>query len=99
MTFVVTDPPGVAITAIGEMRSEQDIAAIVRDFSLQGLESDSLQNDIAVRIAEDLLLNLITPIETCVDKVEDRNAALQSCVLKSAMPFLFGKITVTVGDD
>jgi hypothetical protein len=99
MTLVVTDPPSVAITAICEMRSEQDIAAIIRNFPPKCLEFDSLQNNIAVRITEDLLFDLITPVETRVDEVKDGNASLELRVLKPAMPLFFGKITVTVGDD
>lgn len=52
--LVVSDPIGVAGAAISRMRPEQGIKAVVGELSLQGLEADLLQDDVAIRIGQNL---------------------------------------------
>ena len=47
--FVVADPAGIAVAAVGEVGREQGVEAIVGELALQRLEANFLQKDVAVR--------------------------------------------------
>src|SRR6202008_5200318 len=54
MPLVIADPSGIAVPTIHQMRRQQRIAAIAAKLALNWLESNFLQNYVAVRIGEDL---------------------------------------------
>ena len=72
--FVVARPPGIAVAPVREVRSQQRIAAIVRQFPLERFETDSLQDDIAIWVAKYFLLDPIASIKTRVRQLIDGDA-------------------------
>ena len=92
MSLVVAHPARVAESPVREMRREQRVAAIVREFALQRLETDSLQDDVAIRIAENFFVDPVAAVKAGVGELEDRDARLEGNILKGAVALFFGEV-------
>src|ERR1700733_6919499 len=96
--FVVADPAGVGISAVGEMRREQSIEAIVGELALQGFEAGFLQNHIAVRVSEDFLVNAVTSADLGVHEFKCGDTGFDGLVFEGAVAFFFREEIATIGD-
>ena len=81
------------------MRREQGVEAIIGELSLQRFEANLLQNHVAVRIGEDLLVNPVAATAIGVGQFKGGDAGLEGLVLEGAMPFFLGEEVPSVGDD
>src|SRR5437868_11074937 len=63
------------------------------------MEANSLQNDIAIGIGEDLFFNTVTAIQRSVHQFVGGNARLNGQVFETAVPLFLREKTAAVGDD
>src|ERR1700730_9863778 len=89
--FVIADPTGVAVSAVGQVRREQRVKVIIGERSVQWLETDFLQHDVAKRIGEYLLEDPVAPADVGVGQLENWDAGLDRLVLELAVPLLLRK--------
>src|SRR5947209_12310656 len=87
--LVIANPSSVTVAAVGQMWREQREQAVVGEFSLQRFQSNSLQNNIAVGIAEHLFMNAVASRITCIDELKDRNSGLDGSILEAAIALFF----------
>ena len=99
VALVVTGPASIAKAPIRDVRCEQRVTTIVRELALPRFELDSLQNHVAVRIAENLFVDSVTPIEARVGELIDGNTGFDGSVFKTAVPFFFGEVAMAVGEN
>lgn len=99
VTLVVAHPSGVSKSPVGNVGREQRVTAIVRHVAEQWFETDSLQNDVAVGIAENFLTDAIASVKAGVGEVVDGNSGFEGNIFETAVAFFFGEVVSSVGDD
>ena len=97
--LIVADPAVVAVSEVGEMRREQAVEAVVLESAFERRELDFLENDVAVGIGEDVLLDAIATVQRGVHQPVSGNAFRQLTDARSGMTLLFGKVVGPVGDE
>ena len=97
--LVLTDPAGVVRPGIDEMRRQQGKQAILRDVADQRLEGHLLDQHLATRIGEDLLLDAPAPVTGGVEQVVGRHAMFEHADLMVGVALFFGEIAVRPGDE
>ena len=97
--LVVVHPGSVVGAGIDEMRREQAEHAVVGEFALQRLEGDSLQECLALRIGQDLLLDPPLAVAGRVHDPEGGDAFLDHRDRMVAVALFLGEIAVRAGDD
>ena len=80
------------------MRSQQRIQTVVSEIPLKRDKSNFLENDVTVRIGEDLFFHPVSSVELCIRQRVNGNAGFEGQVLEPAMTLLFREIIDTVGD-
>ena len=98
-TLVLTDPRRVVAAAVGQMRCEQNVKAIVARRALQRHEARALQHDRPRRVGQDLLFDAIAALEAGVRQPERRDPVGQPRDLMSGMALLLRDETAAIGDD
>ncbi len=97
--FVVTDPTGIVIAAVGQVGRQQRIETVIGELALQWFEPNFLQHHVAVGIGEYFLVDSVAAAVVSVDQLKSGNAGLERFVLKPTVPFLLGKESLAIGDD
>src|SRR5579864_918496 len=97
--LVAADPPCIPITAVGQVRRKQRIKVIVGNRALQRFEADLLQDDVAIRIGKNFLVNAVASVDRGVDQFVRRNTRFKGTILERAMPLLFGEKIAPAGDN
>src|SRR5579864_8246404 len=75
--LVVGSPAGVAVSAVCQVRRENGVEVIVRELTLQRLEANFLQNDVAVRVGEDFLVDAIESAGAGIGQLKGGDAGLE----------------------
>ena len=81
------------------MRREQREQAVVGEFSLQRFEANFLQNDIAVGIAEHLLMDAVASRIASIHQLKYRNPGLDGNILELTIALFFREKILAVGYD
>ena len=97
-TFVIADPASIVVPGVGEVGREQGVKVIIGELSLQRFETDFLQQDVAVRIGENFLVDAVAGADFGVDQFESRDAGFEGTALESAVAFLLRKERLAIGD-
>ncbi len=97
--LVVADPGGIVRARIDEVRREQREQAVVGDVADQRLEGHLLDQHLAARIGDDLLLDAPAPVLRRVEQVIGRHAVLEHADLVVGVALLLGEIAVRGGDE
>ena len=80
------------------MRSKKRIEVIVLELTLQRQEPNFLQNNIAIRVSEHFFLDLVAPLDRCIRQAVQRNSRLPRTDLEAAIPLLFRKELLPIGN-
>lgn len=97
--FVVSDPAGVAVAAVGEVGREQGVQAVVGGLTLQRLEPNFLQNNVTVGVGENFLMNAVAAVDFGIDKFEGGDAGFEGLVFEGTVALFFGEEVASVGDE
>ena len=87
------------VTAVGQVRREQRVKAIVGESSLQRFKTDLLQQHVAVGIGEYFFADPVAAAEIGVDQFKGGDAGLKWLILKRTVALLLGKERPAIGDD
>src|SRR5438270_13494201 len=80
------------------MWSQKRVEMVVRKSTLQGQKANFLQDHIAIRIGEDLLLYLIASVNGRIGEAVKWNSGLPGHTFEGAIPLLFRKVLPTISN-
>ena len=80
------------------MGREQGVEAVVRELALQWFEANFLQQNVAVRVGENLFVNAVAAVDFGVSQFKGGDAGLERDVFESAMAFFFREEIASVSD-
>ena len=99
MSLVVAGPARVAKSPVCDMGCQQRVATVVLKFAPQRLELDSLQDHVAIGIAENFFANPVTAVKARIGELEDGNTRFERDVLKGAVALFFREVAAPIRDD
>ena len=99
IALVIANPSRIAIAEIREVRREQSKQTVVGQLPNDRLQTDFLQDHIAVGIAQNLFVYAVSTRVAAVDHLIRRNTGFDRTVFKGAIPLFFGEEIAAVGDD
>ena len=76
LALCVADPGGVARALVAQVRREQHVEVIVVQLALQRREARALQDDVSLRIGQDLLLDPVAAFRVGVGEAVERDAGV-----------------------
>jgi len=96
--LVVANPSGVVGAAVGEMRREKRVEAVIKKLALERFKSDFLQDYVAIGVGEDLFVDAVAIFEFGIDEIVGGNSRGERFVFKGAMALFFGEEIFSVSD-
>src|SRR6185437_4147472 len=97
--FILTDKSCVAAAPVAEVRRQQRIQVVILEFSLQGRETSSLHDRVAMRRCDDLFFDPVSPLAASVDQLISRNACYGKRDFVLCVPLFLREEVLAVGDD
>src|SRR5579863_6037792 len=71
---------------------------VVGELTLQGFETNLLQQNITVGIGQYFLVDAVVPIDRCAGQLVSGNTRVDGIVFEGAVALLFGEKIASVGD-
>ena len=99
LPLVVTSPPGIAVSHVGQVRCQKRIEAVVAQTALQRHKSNFLQHYVAQGIGQHFFIDPVPALHTRIGQFIGGDSRLEREVAESTMAFLFGEKRAAVGDN